>query len=232
MLFYIALPLTTPQISANGAQYHCRYDDTLTAVINDAKTSEGLVILDTSWKGYEQIPTWVTQGYQTMLRETDKQIKQFGGHPDNILAVGAVGVGSWMHAVTSHYQGVSLNNKIVTVEPEIAACLKESLHCNCITSIRTGETIMCGMNCGTPSEIAWPVLKAGVYASVAVTDRESHDSVMFLRSQGVDAGPCGAATLAALRKLCGEGIFNEKDRSGMSALLFSTEGNREYEVPN
>lgn len=209
-----------------------RYDDTIAAVMNDAKTSEGLMVMDTSWKGYEQIPAWVTQGYCTMLQETDNQIKQFDGHPDNILAIGSVGVGSWMHAVTSHYQGASRNNKIVTVEPENAACFKESLHCNCLTSIQTGETIMCGMNCGTPSKIAWYVLKDGVHASVAVTDRESHEAVRFLHSQGVDSGPCGAATLAALRKLCTEGIFDRKDRSGMSTVLFSTEGNREYDVPN
>ena len=97
-------------------------------------------------------------------------------------------------------------------------------------SIKTSETIMSGMNCGTSSLIAWPVLRDGVYASVTVTDLEAHVCVQYLQSQSVNAGPCGAATLAALKKLCAQTKL--PDRKDMVVVLFSTEGMREYAVPN
>lgn len=173
---------------------------------------------------------WVTEGYSTMLRETDRQVAALTSGQQPWLVVGAVGVGSWLHAVTSHYKAASPMIKVVTVEPDTAACLKESLHTGALTSIKTGDTIMCGMNCGTPSNIAWPVLKDGVDLAVTVTDRESHECVQYLQSQGVNAGPCGAATLAALRRICAEPLL-EHERNAV-VVLFSTEGMREYDVPS
>lgn len=72
-------------------------------------------------------------------------------------------------------------------------------------------------------------MRDGMHAAVVVTDLESHGCVQYLQSQGVNAGPCGAATLAALRKLCGE--IDLQDRENTIAVLFSTEGIREYEIP-
>ena len=119
---------------------------------------------------------------------------------------------------------------MITVEPIAAPSFKESLHCGEITPIQTGETIMNGMNCGTSSTIAWPVMRDGVFAAVTVTDVESHECVQYLQGQDVNAGPCGAATLAALRKLCAEGGLQNKQDA--IVVLFSTEGIREYEVPH
>ena len=165
-----------------------------------------------------------------MLAETDRQIaSETSGKAANLAFV-SVGVGSWAHAVVEYYKTKDLDeNKIVTVEPDTAPCFKESLHCGELTSIETGETIMNGMNCGTPSTIAWPILRDGTYAAVTVTDVESHQCVQYLQSQGVNAGPCGAATLAALRTLCSE--IESRNRKSTVVVLFSTEGMREYEVP-
>ena len=173
---------------------------------------------------------WVTEGYETMLLETDRQVRLATDGKPATLVIGSVGVGSWMHAVTAHYcSPVAGDVKIVTVEPDTAACFKESLHTGQLTSIETGNSIMCGMNCGTPSRIAWQVLRDGVWAAVTVTDTEAHESVLFLQEQGVNAGPCGAAPLAALRRLCAGGELDEI-KDGV-VVLFSTEGGREYEVP-
>jgi diaminopropionate ammonia-lyase len=72
-------------------------------------------------------------------------------------------------------------------------------------------------------------LKSGVYASVIVNDLEAHHSVQYLQDHGVNAGPCGAAPLAALRKMHERGLL-PKDSDAV-VVLFSTEGNREYVVP-
>jgi diaminopropionate ammonia-lyase len=164
-----------------------------------------------------------------MLTETDQQLAEIGdGVKANVFVV-AVGVGSWAHAVVAHYKGIDPTNRILAVEPDVAASLKESLHVGALTPIETGDTIMAGMNCGTTSKIAWPILRDGISAAITVTDRESHESVEYLRDQGISAGPCGAATLAALKKYIA--VLPKEEREQLVVVLFSTEGWREYEIP-
>ncbi|KAK4955337.1 hypothetical protein LTR10_007532 [Elasticomyces elasticus] len=211
------------------------YDDTIAAVQHEAETdSNTLMVMDTSWPGYEEIPGWVTEGYSTLMAEVDRQVADnTNGQQMPVLAVASVGVGSWAHSVASHYHR-NASNKVITVEPVAAPSFKESLHCGEITPIKTGDTIMNGMNCGTTSTIAWPILRDGTFAAVTVNDLESHDCVYELRHDyvGVNAGPCGAATLVALRKLCADrSIVSSEDRKNMVVMLFSTEGRREYTLP-
>ncbi|KAK3672213.1 hypothetical protein LTR78_007966 [Recurvomyces mirabilis] len=206
------------------------YDDTIAAVQGDARESGALMLMDTSWDGYEEVPRWVTDGYSTMLHEVDRQVaSKTGGQLPN-LAIATVGVGSWAHSVVKHYKAASCDNKIVTVEPAAAPSLKESLHCGKITPVVTEETIMNGACCGTTSKIAWPILRDGVDVALVVTDRESHECVQDLQARSVNAGPCGAATLAALQKLCRESVLVEEERRDVCVVLFSTEGMREYDT--
>jgi diaminopropionate ammonia-lyase len=219
-------------LRGEGADVHLlsdgSYDDTIAAAKQESETSGSLLVMDTSWDGYTEFPQWVTDGYSTMLTETDRQVAaQTNGKAANIAFV-SVGVGSWAHSVVSHFKAANSSNRIVTVEPTAAPSLKESLHCGKITPIETGETIMNGMNCGTTSSIAWPVLRDGTYAAVTISDIESHECVQYLQSKGVNAGPCGAANLAALRKLC---VEHDLQGENKVVVLFSTEGSRDYEVP-
>lgn len=163
-----------------------------------------------------------------MLAETDRQLSAHTTKSPTHLFV-SIGVGSWAHSVVAHYKSLNPSCKIISVEPDCAASLKESLHCGELTPIETGETIMAGMNCGTTSKIAWPVLREGVHAALTVRDPESHASVQELQAHGVKAGPCGAATLAAVKKYVTQ--VDETEKRGMVAVLFSTEGAREYEIP-
>jgi diaminopropionate ammonia-lyase len=102
----------------------------------------------------------------------------------------------------------------MTVEPETAACVLASLEAGELTTIETGETIMAGLNCGTPSALAWPYLRAGLDAAVAVSNDECRLAMSELHTAGVGAGPCGAASLAGLRKSPVDGVV----------VLLSTEG--------
>lgn len=170
--------------------------------------------------------------------------------PNPTLVIVSVGVGSWAHAVVAHYKQQRANQGnfktlVATVEPTAAASLLTSLHNGQITSIVTGETIMCGMNCGTTSTIAWPVLRDGVSAAIAVSDREADESLKLLTAQvdgwdrnkapekpdqaniSVRAGPCGAAPLAALKKIM-EGKLLEDLGIASDVVLFCTEGERDY----
>ncbi|KAI5244959.1 tryptophan synthase beta subunit-like PLP-dependent enzyme [Aureobasidium subglaciale] len=204
------------------------YDDSIAAAINEAQGSDATLVMDTSWEGYSQVPKWVVDGYATMHVEVDRQLQEACGKRPS-LCIASVGVGSWAQSVVTHYAGDNSATNVVTVESEAAPCLLESLHVGEIVSVETSATIMDGMNCGTVSTNCWPSLKSGVYASVVVNDIDSHHSVVYLNDHDVNAGPCGAAPLAALRKLHKQGLFPRD--SDAVVVLFSTEGHRDYIVP-
>jgi diaminopropionate ammonia-lyase len=166
-----------------------------------------------------------------MLTETDKQMQEMG-ISGVTHAIASVGVGSWAQAVTMHYKAQSPSATIITVEPDTAASLKASFEAGKITPIATEHTIMNGMNCGTTSTTAWEVLKKGVDVSVTVSDVDVHHDLQYLHSQGVKNGPCGAATMTALKKLCKDMKSNLGLNDQSVVVLFSTEGAREYVVPS
>ncbi|KAG9990138.1 tryptophan synthase beta subunit-like PLP-dependent enzyme, partial [Aureobasidium melanogenum] len=204
------------------------YDDSIAATMKESEVSGAMLVMDTSWEGYSQIPRWVVDGYATMHAEVDHQLEEACGKRPS-LCIASVGVGSWAQSVVSHYTGHGSNTKVVTVESEAAPCLMESLHNGKIVPVETGSTIMDGMNCGTVSSNCWPSLNSGIYASVIVNDLEAHHNVLYLQDHGVNAGPCGAAPLAALRKLYERGVLQEDP--GAVVVLFSTEGHRDYIQP-
>jgi diaminopropionate ammonia-lyase len=214
------------------------YLDAVGAVMKRAESdNQSLMVVDTSFEGYEAVQKWVVEGYQTMLDESDEQVSLITGGKFATHTIIPVGCGSIAQAVTQHYKSEKRENDgtpapvVIAVEPTTAACLKTSLENGKATSVATGVSIMCGMNCGALSTAAWPILQAGVDASVAVSESESHNAVLELHDLGVKAGPCGAATLAALRIICS----SEKERLGLDqnsvVVLNCTEGARDYIVP-
>ncbi|KAK0632685.1 tryptophan synthase beta subunit-like PLP-dependent enzyme [Immersiella caudata] len=214
------------------------YLDAVDAVMKRAASDkESLMVVDSSFEGYESVQKWVVEGYQTMLDESDEQVNLITGGKFATHTVIPVGCGSIAQAVTQHCKSGQREKSgtpasaVIAVEPTTAACLKTSLESGEATSVMTGASIMCGMNCGALSTTAWPILQAGVDASVVVSDSESHNAVLELHDFGVNAGPCGAAALAALRIACA----SEKKGLGLDqnsvVVLNCTEGARDYIVP-
>ncbi|MEV6237719.1 pyridoxal-phosphate dependent enzyme [Lentzea sp. NPDC051838] len=187
------------------------YDD----AVEMARKADGILVQDMGLPGYEEIPAWIVDGYGTLCAEIDEQL---GDHPD--LVVIPVGVGSFAQAVITHYRGHDTKTRLVAVEPDTAACVLESLRAGERKTIPTGDTIMTGLNCGTPSTTAWPFLRNGLSAAVAISDAECAKAVEDLRANNVHSGPCGAAPLAGLRVL--------RDDLGPlgTVVLISTEGPR------
>ena len=157
--------------------------------------------------------------------EIEQQTKTLTGQcPD--LIVCPVGAGALAQAVVAHYKSPGYCTTVLTVEPNTAASLRTSLENGKITPIPTEDTIMCGMNCGTVSSLAWPFLRDGVDASIVVTDDEVRAAQETLREMGILIGPCGAATLAALTKVCGEGKEKVYLHQDSLIVLLGTEGLR------
>ncbi len=226
-------PAATAAIETEGATVttvaDC-YDVTVEQAAAAAAADPGAVLVqDTAWAGYALIPGRIVEGYETMLAEIDTQLAAVGVEPD-LLAV-PVGVGSLAQAVVRHYRGRSAGGApaVLGVEPDSAACVLTSLLAGAATSVPTGSTVMAGLNTGTPSALAWPVLHSGLDGAIAVADAATVRAVDDLATLGVSTGPSGAAALAGARAaLTGPGAGQRRAELGLSAtgtvVLLSTEG--------
>ena len=211
------------------------YDDVVDAAMNAAKTDgeDALLIQDTSWPGYEQVPQWIVDGYSTLFAEADAQLAGQGiDHVD--LVVVPVGVGSLAQAAVRHYRAAAHPPVVLSVEAENAPAILESLQAGETLQVPTSFTIMSGLNCGTPSENAWPYLVSGLDAAITVSDTDAGRAVRDLQALDVDSGPCGAATLAGARKVLGDAerraVLDLGERAVV--LLVSTEGRAANPLPD
>jgi diaminopropionate ammonia-lyase len=208
------------------------YDEAVRRAADAAAGGPDTVLVqDTAWPGYERIPGWIVEGYSTLFAETDEQLRASGVEAPGLVVVPA-GVGSLAQAAVAHYRGRgagSAPTALMTVEPDTAACVLAGLVRGEPVSVPTGSTTMAGLNCGTVSTLAWPYLRHGLDAAVAVTDAESADAARELAAAGVSSGPCGAASSAGARAaLTGDGAAVRRKALGIgptsTVVLLSTEG--------
>ena len=226
-------PDAVSAIAAEGAEVTMvtgSYDEAVRQAAHAAARPDAVLIQDTAWPGYEQIPGWIVEGYATLCAEVNEQLTAASAGPPGLVVI-PVGVGSLAQAVVSHYRSRPAGRPaaLLAVEPEAASWVVESLTRGEPVSVTTRETIMAGLNCGTPSSLAWPVLRSGLDAAITVTDAESARAATGLAAAGVDAGPCGAAPLAGLRAaLTGDAAGPRRAALGLgpaaTVVLLSTEG--------
>lgn len=153
--------------------------------------ADDVLIQDTAWEGYTQVPQWIVDGYSTLFAEIDEQ----GPVPDVVMV--PTGVGSLLQAALEHYGSDA--TRVVAVEPTTAACVAASVAAGDPVTVDTSyPTAMAGLNCGTVSALAWPKIREHLAAAVAVTDADSAQAAAELATVGVLAGPCGAASVAGV----------------------------------
>ena len=215
------------------------YDDCVRlAAEHAAKTPRGVVVQDTAWDGYEEIPSWIMQGYGTMASEADEQLHENGcGRPTHVFV--QAGVGSLAGAVTGYFANRYPYNppKVVVVEAQEAACLyKGAVAGDGKIRIVDGDlpTIQAGLACGEPNTISWEILKNHVTVFTACPDWVAAKGMRVLGAPfkgdpQVVSGESGAVpmgllysimTMPELKDLKDALELNETSR----VLLFSTEG--------
>ena len=210
------------------------YDDTVRYAAQQAREPGCVLVQDTSWPGYEQIPRSILQGYSTMAREACDRLEELGLKPSHVFLQAGVGAmpGGVLGYLRSRYPHSPL--KAAVVEPEAAACIFRSFQVGDgepHTALGSGETIMAGLNCGTPCTVAWPILRDQADASFSCPDWVAADGMRLLRRAGVTSGESGASTTglaAALARVELAALRGALDfRADSVLLLFSTEGDTE-----
>ena len=208
-----------------------------------AKTPNGVVVQDTAWEGYEEIPAWIMQGYGTMAMEANEQLNQMGcGRPTHVFV--QAGVGSLAGAVQGYFANRYPENPpvVVVVEAEAAACLyKGAAAGDGALRIVDGDmpTIMAGLACGEPNTISWDILKNHVHTFIAAPDWVAVKGMRMLSAPikgdpQVVSGESGAAPFGALAAMMTMDEYKDlRDAIGLNqdskVLLFSTEGDTDPE---
>jgi len=201
------------------------YDEAVVRAADDASRNT-LVISDTAWPGYDRVPRRVVEGYSTIFWEVEDQITADGLPQPTTVAV-QMGVGSLAAAAVLHYRtGDRVRPLLVGVEPVDAACVLKSVRAGRLTEVPgPHRSIMAGLNCGLPSPLALPLLRAGIDSFVAVDDEDARRAMRDLAGAGIESGESGAASLAGLTAAARAG---RGDEFGLSiddvVLLVSTEG--------
>ncbi|EGT3754995.1 diaminopropionate ammonia-lyase [Clostridioides difficile] len=214
------------------------YDDAVRLANDYAEADDhGVMVQDTAWDGYEEIPAWIMQGYGTMAQEAIEQLKEYGvDRPTHVFVQAGVGslAGAVQGYVASIYDECPI---IVVVEADEADCYYKSAEAGDGKPRFVGgdmPTIMAGLACGEPNTIGFEVLKNHAAAFVSAPDWVSAKGMRTLGNplngdEKVISGESGAVTtgllvaameredLADLRK---DLKLDENSR----ILLISTEG--------
>jgi diaminopropionate ammonia-lyase len=205
------------------------YDDAVEAAAAREGTGSWL-IQDTAWPGYEEVPGWIVEGYSTIGRETDEAFTALDEQPPDLVAV-QIGVGSLAAAMVRHYRSVGREKepRMLGVEPAGAACALESVRAGRRCTVPgPHRSVMAGLNCGTLSSIAWPLIRDGIDAFVSIGDRAAFDSMLMLAEGGIVSGESGASGLAGLLEIAirdREALHGILGLGGESVVLvISTEG--------
>lgn len=190
------------------------YDAAVRRAAAEAAGHGWQVIADTAYPGYMTIPDDIMAGYTTIFEEitagdTDLQTLERPG-VDVVIVQGGVGSFAAAAAWYCMRRYGPVRPRLVSVEPIEAACLLESARSPQGEAVRaTGRmtTIMAGLNCGTPSLRAWPLLRDGIDLFLAVDDDYARQAMQaFYHPVGGDrriiSGESGSAGLAALLALC------------------------------
>lgn len=107
------------------------YDETVRMCAALAEKNNWILVQDTAWEGYDDIPLWIMQGYAAIAKEMVKQLEvQSSEAPTHVFL--QAGVGSFAAAIAAYlihyYQKAP--PKIIVVEPHLANCYYRSFSNN------------------------------------------------------------------------------------------------------
>ncbi len=214
------------------------YDDTVRLAMQMAEEKGWMLVQDSAWEGYTGVPTWVMQGYMTMIFEVLEQLKEKElKWPTHVFL--QAGVGSMPAAVL----GFLINNpetesiNAIIAEPHNAACIYHSaVQKDGRRHAVKGDlkTIMAGLACGEPNLIAWDILRDFSFAFVSLEDFFAARGMRILghptgNDPRIISGESGAVGIGLLSLLMEKSEFKPaKEQLGFDSnsriLVLNTEG--------
>ena len=226
------------RLGAEASITNVNYDDTVRLARAYAAEHKGIVVQDTSWEGYDEVPLHIMQGYTTMGSEIVEQLQAYGNiKPTHVFLQAGVGAmaGAMAGFIADYYK--ERRPLITIVEPNQADCIYRTALANDGQLHAVGgalDSIMAGLCCGEPCSLGWRQLAAYADNFIAMPDRAAALGMRVLgRPMGSDAavvaGESGAAGFGLAMAALWEQDLAELKRSlqldAKSVILcISTEG--------
>jgi diaminopropionate ammonia-lyase len=218
------------------------YDDTVRSTAALAEMDpQGVMVQDTAWPGYTEIPGWIMQGYSTMAAEANDQLAALGLIPTHVFV--QAGVGSLAGAVQGFFSNTYQDACPTTVIVEAAAA--DNLYRSALAKelVAVGgelKTIMAGLACGEGNVISWEILKNEADFFVSAPDWVSAEGMRILAAPlkgdaPVLSGESGAVGVGLLSVILTDERYRDfKEAVGLNedsvVLCFSTEGNTDPDL--
>lgn len=214
------------------------YDDTVRLASKTAEENGWELVQDTSWDGYEEIPTWISQGYMTMAGEAVDQLAELDSpHPTHVMLQAGVGAmaGGVLGFVADTFGPENFTS--VISEPRAADCLCKSVSNDAgnMTAVEGDlASIMAGLACGEPNPVTWPILKDCGDHFISAMDNISATGMRILGNPlkgdpAITGGESGALNVGILYALRTKEEYAEMAQAiGLDqdsvVLIFNTEG--------
>lgn len=197
------------------------YDDSVKQAAKDAARHQRIIVSDTSYPGYMDIPKDVGMGYAVMFDEIDRQLE--GEIPSHIFIQGGVGGLAAIACAYAWQKWQQQRPTFIVVEPVNANCLQQSAQKKQPVVVE-GEldTLMAGLACGEVSLLAWDILSIGTDFFVTITEDSVAPTMRLLASMGIEAGESAVAGLAAVMKASNQHLLGLNEHS--KVLVIGTEG--------
>lgn len=237
-------PVRAQNIRNHGAECTItdyNYDDTVRLASQLAERNNWILLQDTAWEGYEEIPTWIMQGYLTLANEALTQLKKL---PTHIIL--QAGVGSFAGAIMGFFIEKMKESapKIIVVEPHQANCLYQSACANDSLPHKVDgdmQTIMAGLACGEPNTVSWPIIRDYTDIFISADDHLAANGMRIAASPRPDTDPAyisgesGAIGLGLLYELKSNPAYKELSQKleldeNSRVLLINTEGDTSPDI--
>ncbi len=184
------------------------YEASMAAAQQEARDHGWVLLSDSSWPGYLDVPARVMKGYLVMAAEMVEAIE-----PPPTHVVVQAGVGGLAAAVTALVrERWGDGPTVVVVEPSRAPALQASIRAGRPVAAPGPASSMGRLDCKEPSILALDELARAADAFVTISDDEVQATVELLRAHGIDTTPSGAAGVAVLHHADGH-----RDALGLDA---------------
>lgn len=212
------------------------YDESVRQADLDAKANGRIIVSDTSYEGYMEVPKDVALGYTVMLAEIVEQLE--GEIPTHVFIQG--GVGGLASAVAGYFWDLwgERRPRFVVVEPVEANCLQLSAKAGKPVVVDGDlNTLMAGLACGEVSALAWEILSNGADDFMTLSE-EAVAETMRMLAKGYKSDPAIEAGESAVPGLAAAVIAAQQDEFSSAlnlnakskVLVIGTEGATDPEL--
>jgi len=217
------------ELGADVVKVKGNYEKSLIECIKQSTDNDWQIVQDVAWKDYMIVPKYTMAGYTVMMKEIVDQIKK-NKISHIILQAGVGGMAGAMVAGIARY----LDNvpTTITVEPDSAACVLESIRTGKIEKINIKrESLMGGMSCGEVSLVPWEILKNSVKYCISLPDDDIAKTMKLLGNaifseEKIIAGENSAPGVISLIASCEDEKIKEKIglNKNSNVMLIGCEG--------